>query len=785
MPDEPASADAFGPSDAAREPDDLVLRHYLGILRRRLWIMLALFVIVVTLGTVWAFKITPTYQAVAKLLLERQAPRATTFEEVIQLPTSEEEYYKTQLELVTSRAVMERALEARAVASLPEVTGQESARPSLAARIIATAKTLLGVPPAKPRRPWERLREQLHVAQVRGTHLIEVKAQSVDPMRAALMANAVAGAFERHCLEGRTEISNEAFRFLQEQKDKQQKQVLKAEDALQEFREQAQVVSLDVTDSKNPILYVLTQLNEELTTVRLQRIERAASFAGVRKLLAADGTIKADSEPLFALPAVRGDALVTDLHTKLLAAEQNAASIASTYGPKHPQARTADAAVALLRSRFQTALQQLVRALETELETLTTQEQELERCYKEQNQLALDLARRSLAFARLEHEAERQRKLFDVLVERMREVDVNSGYAQANLQVVEAAEVPRSPYRPRKALLIFLAAVLGLALSVGAALLIEHVDDTIKTPEDMEARLGVPALGFVPSFHRNGSDEDGASEHSLAALLEPTSHVAEACRSIRTNLFYAAPSDDAKVIVITSASPGEGKTTVAANLAAVIARSGRRVLLIDADLRRRMLHTLFGLDPTRGLTNVLVGHASLHDAIQKPTCNGQAIEHLDVLTAGPKPPNPAELLDSTAMRQLLERARAEYDRVIIDTPPAVCIADASIVAGISDGAILIVRAAATPRPLALRARDQLLSVNARILGGILNDVEPNQLHYYDSYYAYPRYYDSNAASPHDGDGDEFDALEAQAAAMAADTPDAEPAASELTATHAE
>jgi len=721
------------------------LKHYIGILRRRIWAVVTAFVIVVTLGTVYAFKATPIYQGVAKILIEKQSPKVMNFQDVVQLQAADRDYYKTQKELVKSRAVLEKALQQPGVSDLPEVTGEGAGGgPSLLGEVRRTVAALLGSTPASPPEPWERLQRRLDVEQVRDTHLLLVKVESTDPVRAARLANAVARAFEQYHVERKLKTSNEAFRFLQEQKAKQERQLVQAEDALQRFREQARVVSLDVSDKGNPVLVRLSRLNEQLTEAQLRRIELEAQFKVVKEALESGSvTAGAPNERLFSLPAVRDDATVTELRTTLIEAEKEVATLADTYGPEHPQLQAAQAKVTLLRAKLHEALSQLVGSLTAQLEMLTNQEQELHQQYDEQNRLALELAKQSLTFNRLKNEVDRQRRLFDVLVERMREVDVTADYAKTNVEVVEQAEVPKTPIKPRKARTVALAIFLGLFLGVGLAFFFEYLDDTVKTPEDLEERVGIPVLGFVPDMDTKGVEMDGFSYRGVVSIVEPTSSVTEAYRNIRTSLFFSAPAEESKVLVVTSGGPRDGKTTTATNLALVIAQSGKRVLLIDADFRRPMVHKIFGLNSKVGLSSVLVGEAALEEAVQQAEHEGEVIENLDILAAGPKPPNPAELLDSQGMRRLLEEAREKYDRVIVDTPPVLFVADASILGAISDGVIMVVKSATNTRSLATRAREQLEGVKARILGGILNDVHVSRLGYYYSdyyYYGYSRYY---------------------------------------------
>jgi capsular exopolysaccharide synthesis family protein len=354
----------------------------------------------------------------------------------------------------------------------------------------------------------------------------------------------------------------------------------------------------------------------------------------------------------------------------------------------------------------------------------------------------------------------RQRKQFDILLERMREVNLGSDYSKSSAEVVDPAVVPVAPIRPNKPRMVWMSVFLGLFAGIGLAFFFEHMDDTVKTPDDMEDRVGVPVLGFVPDMAGHNGAVDAFSYRGRVSLVEPKSSVTEAYRNIRTSLyFFAAPPEDMKVLVITSAGPGEGKTTTASNLALVIAQSGKRVLLVDADFRRPMIHKVFGFDAKLGLSTVLAGASGLDESVQKLAHDGKVVEHLDILVGGPRPQNPAELLGSEGMKRFLDEARRKYDRIIIDTPPVLFVADATIASAASDGVILIVKAAKKSRSVAIKARERLEGVKARVLGGILNDVFVSRLGYYYSYYyqhyPYSRYYRDYYHSyyPHDKDGE--------------------------------
>ena len=779
MSDEAVDYGGDGGRDYRPTGGEPELRHYLGILRRRIWALLSTFIILTTLGTLYAFKSTPIYQGTAKILIEKQSPRAAQFEDVVEPYVTGQDYYKTQKELVRSRTVLEGALQQPGMAELPEITG-EGSQPPLFARILGQARrtvsALLGGEPVQPLEPWEQLRKHLQVEQVRDTHLLLVNVESKQPQRAAQLANAVARSFERYHVTRKLETSHEAFLFLQEQKVKQEEQLREAEGALQEFREQAQVVSLDVKDTQNPILIRLDRLNQQLIRAQLNRIDLEAQLQVVQEALGPPegareaGAREAGTRHLFGLPVVRADETIFDLQAELVEHEKELATLTDTYGPQHPQLEAAQARGELLRSKLQEALAYLVDSLGAQLAILINQEAELHQQYEEQNQLALELARQSLTFNRLADVVDRQGQLFRVLVNRMGQVDISAEYARTNVEVVETASIPKAPIKPKKMRTVAVSLFLGLFLGTGLAFFFEYLDDTVKTPADLEDRVGVAVLGFVPDMDTKGVGMDGFSYRGSVCVVEPKGSASEAYRNIRTSLFFSAPPEESQLLVVTSSGPQDGKTTTATNLALVIAQSGKRVLLVDADFRKPMVHKVFGLRSRVGLSTVLVGEASLAEAVQRPEYDGKTIENLDVLAAGPTPPNPAELLDSQGMRQLLAQARQSYDRVIMDTPPVLFVADASIVGAISDGVILVVKSATNTRALATRAREHLEGVRARILGGILNDVHVSRLGYYYSdyyYYGYSRYYRDYYRTYSQGDEEDQEGSEQEESEQAA------------------
>jgi len=668
-------------------------RYYLGLLRARIWLVVASIVVSGSLAAIYIFRAPNIYQARAIILIEKREPKVVRFDEVSPLAAADRDYYETQYKLLRSKAVLERALQDARLKGLPELKIPE-ARSNWLGEIKKTIKALLGITPSGPPEPWELLQRRITVDPLRGTQLVSVKSEATNPESAAKMANAVAEAFEQFHLERKFQTGNEAFRYLERQKEMQEKRVIEAENALQKLREQTKQVSLGEDQKENPVLVRLSQLSDELTQVELKRIDVTAQYEVIKGALSRSGSASlSENEALFAVPAVRADPSIGELRRELLEREQELDELSGVYGAEHPRLQIAQAKLSSVKAKLEESLSSLVNSLALQCEALQKREEELRKKYDEQKSSALELSKQSLLFARLKYDAERQRKLFDAIVERLREVDVTSEYAKTNVEVVELATVPRLPARPKRLRFTMLWTFFGLILGVSLAFFVERLDDTLKTPEELQYRLGIPVLGFVPAIQTDGR-ADGFSCRGLASLVEPRSSASEAYRSIRTDILFSPASSAMRSILVTSATAREGKTTCASNLAIVMAQSGKRVLLADADFRKPRLHRVFGLENERGLSDILAGKVSLSGAVCTPHYDGEPVEGLEVLTAGNRASNPAELLSSPAVRRFLKEASDHYEVVILDSPPLLFVADAASLAGMCDGVIFVARARA-------------------------------------------------------------------------------------------
>jgi succinoglycan biosynthesis transport protein ExoP len=408
--------------------------------------------------------------------------------------------------------------------------------------------------------------------------------------------------------------------------------------------------------------------------------------------------------------------------------------LSETYGDKHPDMVGAKETLLGAEEKLRSECQSYVRSLQGEYQVAASQEATLAASLDSAKRKTLDSSGVLVELGVLRREVANQKALVESLMSRAKETGLETELKSTNVRIVERAEPPGGPFLPQRTRNLRLALLLGLALGIGLTLLFEQLDNTIKTPDDVKEQLNLPFLGMVPDV--GGKGPQGGSRPSPLILKSPQSAVAEAYRVVRTNLVFSLAEGKGRVFVVSSANAGEGKTTTTANLASSLALSGSRVLAVDADLRRPTMHQHFGVPKAPGLSDLIVGKSQPSEAIQDTRFKG-----LQVLPCGYIPPNPAELLSSPAMRQIITALRAHYDFVLIDSPPILAMADTPVLASLVDGLVLVMAAEVTSRPSIQRAVDQLQKVNGKIIGVVLNKVNLERNSYYYSQY-YGEYYRS-------------------------------------------
>lgn len=741
---DPDSGPVVPPWAVSSEPA-VVLRRAVAVVRHRYPVILLVLGAISCFGFVRLQRAPTIYEATVKLLVEPAARPLSEFRDVSQpsLPWWADDYYITQAKLVESRVVLEKVLQdpqiARRFASWPreESRGRSWGR---------TLRALLHMAPPHPPEPWERLRSTISARYLPKTQMIRITARSAEPHLATRVVNAVAEAFVEFNMEKRMEQYNEAYVFLMREKKKVEEALHRAERTLQEFREQMQLAAIAGDGEHNPVAARVAALNERLTQVELERVEAETAFRLVQRVLESGAEkIDPEDEALFALKGLRDDPAVAEIRRELREVEAQIASLRDVYGPRHPRMQAVLNQKKTVTERLRVVLQEIVGALEKEVESLRAQEAELRKMFDEAKAEAVVLGREGQKLQFLRAEVERQRRLFEVLVQRLSEVKISSEFKGTSVTILEKASVARIASGADKIRGLRFYFLAGLFLGLGAAFGVERLDDRVKVPEDLRDRVGMKVLGVIPYVSVTPKRGDVAVSCARITSTAGNSSVVEAFRALRTAVFFRLPAERYKIIMVTSAVSGEGKSAIASNLALSIARSGKRVLLVDGDFHRPLLHRVYRLEAEHGLSTLLTGASVWERAVQQSALELDLLGQLDILPAGPAPVHTTELLESKTMEELLERMKKEYDRVIIDTPPVLLISDTLVLSRHCDAIIMVVRAFGGSISRLRRARDQLLELHAEIAGAVLNSVRLGRFSpYYSDYYyhGHTRYWDN-------------------------------------------
>ncbi|MGE0453006.1 MAG: GumC family protein [Vicinamibacteria bacterium] len=708
---------------------DIEIRRYLAIFHKRKSLIASCLILSLAVATVYNYTTRPVYRATAQILIDRRSPTVLP-SMADQIELAELSDLQTQLQLLSGRSIAEAVVEKLQLHKTAELqTG-----PLMSPWERFQRKFLGGVPqlvdgdglPLSP--AVAAFRSRLDVEPVAQSRLVNLHFRAYDPGVAQKAVNNLAQLYIEQSVDLRASTTSDASGWLSEQIKEQQDKLRSAESALQQYREK-DVGGGGSEDQQTLNEQKVSSLNQALISARLDRIQKETLLNQVRT---------APASQLETLAVVQTSPVVQSLKLQLSQLRQDEARLSQSLGDRHPDMIRTRAEIKAAEEKLAFEIRGSVQALESQVEAARQQEAALvEQLAVAQKEL-LDLGKRSVDFAMLQREVETQQQLLEDLMGRAKRAGLATGTRATNVRIVELAESPRAPFSPQRRRNWQFGLILGLALGIGLALLLEQLDNTIKTPDEIKNDLGLPFLGMVPLVEFRGGP---ASVQKLMAD-NPQSSVAEAYRLLRTNLMFTAPGASGLVIVVSSANPSEGKTTTVANLAASLAQNGSKVLAVDGDLRRPTLHQHFAVHKTPGLSDLIVGKAQASEAVQVTRFRG-----LHVLPCGYIPPNPSELLGSPAMRDVVKALKLHYDWVIIDTPPVLAMADTPVVCPFTDGLVLVVSAEHTTRSAIERSIDQVQGVGGKLLGVVLNRVNlERNAYYYSQYYGeYYRSYYSDAA----------------------------------------
>jgi capsular exopolysaccharide synthesis family protein len=700
----------------------LPLRDLLRILHKHRLMIITVVVVMVAVVTAVTYRIKPVYEASTRIEINGETPDLSNLRELfLQLPSSED-YVQTQVRILQSDDLAIQAVRALRLYEDPEFAVRPPGSNADAPFTSSEELRLIGAFHSKET-----------VSVVRASRLVEVKFESTIPKQAADVVNTLSDLFVENNFRKKYESAMQASDWMAGQLRELKVKMEQSHEALIQYERNNQIFGLD--QGRNVTITKLSDLNQELTQAEADRIAKESQYELIQ-------TGRLDD-----LSAVIQNPAVQDLHRQWTQVNGELAEARSTLGPKHPKVVRLEHQAEALGLEIEVQKRSVAGRIQSDYQGALKREQLLRRAFDAQKNEANTLNGKLVEYSLLRREYETNQQLYEGLLQRLKEAGISSGLRSSNIHVVDRARPPITPVRPRKGLNIMLSLVVGLALGCALALFNEYLDNSVKVPDDVEqlvnlAVLGIiPAVGSVTAYTRRKTLPRAAvkagSTTELATIAQPQSVVAEAYRALRTSMLLSTSHHAPQLILVSSGQPREGKTTTALNLAITLAQRGDRVVLIDTDLRRPRVHRAFQLTNERGLSSYLTGHATADD-LPRPV---KQIPNLFVITSGPTPPNPAELLSSEPLEALFGELRRQYDFIVLDSPPAISVADSMILAAHADGVMIVVHGGVTTRETLKHTTKLLTSVNARILGVVLNNVDVRSVDYkyYYSYY-YGDYY---------------------------------------------
>lgn len=705
------------------------LLDYWQILVKRRWVVYTSVVVTFTTVTLGSLLMRPVYTATTRLQIEQATPKVLPFQEVMaSIPDARNDFYQTQYGLIQSRRVAGEVIASLDLAKHAEfrVEVAKSARDGLTPQQISEIQRT------------DLFLRRLKVSPVRNSRLVDIAFSAHDPAMAAKIANRVAETYIAFNSELQYNTTNRATTSIAHQIATLQEQIDAREKEVQAYAREHGIFEL--SETQNMALKNLNDLSDAYTRARAARIEKEARYAAL-----------GDSDP-GDLPEVLESPLIQELTGRSAELAGRHAQMSEKYKPDWPEMQRLRGEIEANRERLETERQAIYRQVlgvaEGVYRAARNEEAELKKALNAQKRESQEIGLKEIQYHNLKAETANKRATLEALLKRQTETSSSAGMNEAavsNVRIVDPAEVPTRRSSPSIRLNIVLGFLTGLGLGLGLAFFFEYLDKSVKTPEEMQRASGVPAIGLVPVLRHEGRGlrvirASGRQDPALPAVErisheDPKSKIAEAFRDLRTALLVSQAGGPPRAILITSPQPSEGKTAVVVNLGITLAQMGRRVLLIDADLRRPRLHRIFSLSNERGLSNYL-SDAAMPRSETWPT----SIQGLDVIPSGPLPPNPADLLDSERFDRIRhELEERGYDHFIYDSPPVLAVADPAIMASRVESVILVVHAGVTSRDALAHAARRLQQVKCRIVGAVLNRIDLEQQSYYTGYY-YRHYY---------------------------------------------
>jgi capsular exopolysaccharide synthesis family protein len=565
----------------------------------------------------------------------------------------------------------------------------------------------------------------LHVEPIKESRMVQLRVENPDPQLAAAIANAFADAYIAETVSIKMSTTQTASDWLETQLIDLENKLEKSTKGLYAFKKEKDIVSTSFEDKQSMVSQRLVALNDALTKVRVQRAQLQAR-SGTLNALASDPNYVGNSGNA-GTPGANAF-VIEQMKLRVLDLGNECADLKHKYLGLHPKLTSCQERLELAKTSLKREMESAISAREREYREVIQTEKNLASLYNESKAEAFNVNQNEEEYQRLKRSMDNNQRLYDMVLKRLKDTGLSGLMRMSNVHILDQARPARFPVRPSLPVNFLLAVVLGIVASALFGFVVEYLDSTINSQEQVEQLLRLTFLGILPKIRVKNID----AHSELVVYDQPKSAIAECCRSIRTNLLFMLPDKPLKSILVTSGGVQDGKTTTAISLAAIMADGGNRVLLIDADMRRPRAHRVFNVANEVGLSSIIVGAGKIEDAIKSTEVPG-----LSVMVCGPLPPNPTELLSTRAFANLLRTLEEKYDRIIIDSPPVVVVSDAAIISTLVDGTVVVIKAGKTSRDLGQRAIRALKNVNARVFGAVLNDldIEDRNNGYYYSHYS--------------------------------------------------
>ncbi|HXY15207.1 MAG TPA: polysaccharide biosynthesis tyrosine autokinase [Terriglobales bacterium] len=733
----PGGATGMYPTFAVQES---AVREYMRILLKRKWLVVCSVLLVVAVVGISTLRSTPIYDAAGSIAINKTEP--------VSLNLKEEsggggDYYDptdldTEVRILKSDLLALQVIRQLGLDKLPSMGGKP-----VADNALQLTTDLLQPDSPRTSALLAAFKGSLQVSLIPNTRIIEIHYRSPDRNLAARVVNALASTYVEQNFKTRFESTMQASEWLSKQLVDLQMKVETSQEKLVKYQKEHEILGID--EKQNITTAKLDELNREFTEAQSLRMDKESIYRLVQGGDADSITAAAQVQN-----AAKGSAASSSLLEKLREQEADLkiqmAVLNVQFGPAYPKLAQIRSQLQEVQAQMLIETKKITGRLRGDYQAALQRENMLRAALEQQKQEANKLNESAIEYSLLKRDVDTNRTLYEGLLEKLKQAGVTAGLRSNNFRIVDTARVPTAPSEPNLPRNLAFALALGLTTGVGLAFFLEGMDNTVRTPEQAQTISALPSLGMIPLGSRATTELASRRRLSLAVSKEavelvtqsrPRSQMAEAYRSLRTSLLLTSVGAPPRVILVTSALPQEGKTTTSINLAIVLAQKGTRVLLIDADLRRPSIHKTLGMGPRSGLSNLLTGNIGAEQAIIRSAI----LPNLFLLPAGAQPPNPAELLASSDMKDVLTRLREEYDHIVIDTPPTLSVTDAVVISTAADRVVLVIRSGQTTKQALRRARDLLLQVNAKVCGVLMNAVDLNSPDYY-YYYEYQSKYGS-------------------------------------------